>query len=67
MPNRLFGVLRHEAFEFRLGILMFEVIAANNGHLLAFDNLSGLSASPTHSANLRAVAAGCMIKYNLFR
>src|SRR3984893_9868386 len=25
MPDRLFSVLRHEAFEFRLGILMLEV------------------------------------------
>jgi hypothetical protein len=33
------------------------MIAANNGHLLAFDNLSGLRpGSPMHSAGLRAVA-----------
>src|SRR4051794_39516705 len=34
VPNRLLGVVRHEAFEFRLGILMLEV---------------GLSGAPEHA------------------
>src|SRR5437763_9573928 len=34
VPRRLFGVLRHEAFELRLGILMLEV---------------GLSGAPVHA------------------